>query len=471
MNWALAASSIHRVCWCAVACVITSTALGQPPAAATDAVAEQSHQSNPDIPPAMVTELRDLLQTFQAQAIDPARDDLFDIMSKSKTAKRAAEDFASALMEEFISPQLVSLMAQDYVMHRNAASPRLSGRIVRIGPDAPFQDVQAAAGKIQPGDLVLIGPGAFQMPDSGAFAVGLDDIAFVGQGATRTTLSVSNRAEIRAAKRLRLDSMRIECGDNSLCDLRSSDALHLRDCLITGYNSGAGGSNALFATNSVVLIERCAFEGLSGRAARPGSRGGTALDMRSDNWLYVRETRFIDNEEILRATFPCCFDRCVMMNTGGQGGQGVMPYSSGLIVLRESPIVRGQTTAPVKFTLTTDDVEVIRHAIGESTLTDARGKLLVESLQLKRRLPYWIGLLRHDDPEIRALAAAHLSKLINMPVSASPVETKDDDGTLHEGGSALKAELEFTRLISWYEQNNDALKWDDEAGHYVAQRK
>ena len=254
-------------------------------------------------------QFEDLFQLLQANRVDLARDPLPVVIEKRRAILTGLERHKSDTVWHFVNPELIGA---NYVLYRNAASPRLSGRVVHVGPEREYVDLASARENLRPGDLVLLAEGTFSLDNPGQRQpTHWADIAIVGAGADKTTLT----GQIESAVRLRIEGARVECGDDEFVDLRKGSSLHLRDCYITGYNSGAGGSNAICGNGSVILVERCTFEGMTGYAARAGSNGGNAFDLRGFNLLYVRQSHFIDNQEIIRATFPCVFDGCTSSNT------------------------------------------------------------------------------------------------------------------------------------------------------------
>jgi hypothetical protein len=317
------------------------------------------------------------------------------------------------------------------------------------------------------GDLVVLGTGIFHLPENQGAQTVWEDIALIGRGPNSTTLVNIRTRSIAHATRLRIEGMRIECANEPFLYLSNGGTVHLRNCLITGYNSSAGGSNAIFTSDSVLLVEQCVFEGLPGRAEKSGANGGVAFDMRSQNWLYVRQTQFIDNDEILRAGFPCVFDGCrVILNADAYDHK---VNGRGPILVRDSPKFVDEEGIP--FELAADEMTFVQSAAGGMKKVDDRTALVIETLKLRRRLPYWIGLLRHENESVRQLAATHLARLIGQKVSASPSENAKDDDCLDENSVMLKAELEFARWMKWYEQQKNSLVWDEAIGQYPPRQK
>jgi hypothetical protein len=416
---------------------------------------------------------KSLLQTIDQQRIDTAFDGLDDIGRKRIAIDAAVAAFQQQIVNGVVDQKQYDALYQDYVTYRNACSPRLTGRIVRIGADQPFKDIASAAMKIKAGDLVLLGEGEYELPDGRSLPARIwSDVAIVGRSPKLTTLKVTSiEATFRFANRFLLEGLRIDCHNDGIFDLRTASTFHLRGCELFNYNSGAGGSNSLFANDSIALMEGCLFEGRSGRQAASTS-GGNAFDFRGHCNLFVRQSQFIDNREILRATFPCVFDGCTALSVFSGPGQ-VSLYSEGKIWQRDSLDLIDNQPQAVAFTLATDDLNFVKRAAGQEIQIDQQSQSLIDSLALSRRLPYWIGLVRHENSEIRAIAGGHLSKLIGMEVSASPPgdppQKPDQSNRLDEGTPALAAEVEFARLMKWFEDNRAALQWDDATNRYIAQ--
>src|SRR5262245_12013512 len=447
-----------------IACLQVPSVVGQDaePAAATQPA------TRPAPPPQQeIGELsRALLRTIEQQQIDIAFDGFDDVALKRAAIEAAVSAFSMQLVNSAIDQKQYDAICQDYVTYRNATSPRLSGRIVRIGRGQPLADLATASSQLKPGDLVLLGEGEFELPAASKLPPRLwSDIAIVGRSPQLTTLRVSRAGSLEFANRLRLEQMRIDCNNECVFDLRGGGACHLRTCELFNYNSGAGGSNALFINHGVCLIEGCFFEGRSGRASQ--TDGGDAFDFRGRCALFARQSQFIDNDEIVRPFFPCVFDGCTALSNSR-----LTPatYVGATLWLRDSPSLVTGSTALNSFAIASDDLVFVQRAAGHGVQIDQPSQDLIDVLAIQRRLPYWIGLLRHDKPEIRDVAAKQLSKLIGMEVSASPARD-GDAGVLQEGSAALAAEVEFARLMNWLEGNRSKLRWDGVAGAYTVVAK
>ncbi|MHC5039461.1 MAG: hypothetical protein ACYTHM_19330, partial [Planctomycetota bacterium] len=283
-----------------------------------------------------------VLAALEKNRIDYLKDGIRTILEKKKVLREILIDNMQATLSAMADPAAVVL---NIVQIRNETSPRLTGRIVRVGPGGEFENLGNAFRHIRPGDLIRLGKGSFRLPSAQ-----WRDIAVVGRGPKNTELAVA----LEAALRLRIEGVKIDCKDTEAIDIRDNGAIHLKDCHIFNYNSGAGGSNAIFTSGSVLFVEGCVFEGMSGRAAGRGS-GGDAFDMRGDNVLFCRKTKFIDNQEILRATFPCGFDECISENKT-KWDSGITPYQPGYVFLRKNKATVRSSQTTVPFQRATDDI-------------------------------------------------------------------------------------------------------------------
>jgi predicted Ser/Thr protein kinase len=404
----------------------------------------------------------ELFRLLQENRVNFSEDPLPLVVRKHEAIMEGLEKHKHESVRHFMAPELVGA---NYVLFRNATSPRLSGNVVRVGPQRDIVDLASAQEHLRPGDLVLLDEGAYTLPPTRSNEPShWTDIAIVGAGQDKTTLA----GVIESAERLRVEGVRVECRDNEFVDMRGG-TLHLRDCYITGYNSGAGGSNAIYGNETVMLVERCTFEGKTGRAS--GSHSGDAFDLRGFNLLYVRQSHFLDNGEIIRATFPCVFEECTGGNSSDQ--YGIIPYSSGFVLFRgrQTPLrirrsvnalVRGNVAA---FSLATDDIKFLGLVLGEPMDVDAYTRRVAQELGLEHSLPYWIGLLRHEDSQVRNKAAGRVASLTGLTVSMP--ETAEAASTLRSASGALfDAEREYARVMAWYEENHSSLRWNDATDSY-----
>lgn len=423
--------------------------------------------------PAARAAFEQLLDQLDAVRLDPALADADEIAAARAKLKTAIGQFNEVMTDDWITDRGMTLADRDYVSFRNACSPRLNGTVVRIGPGQPFQNIASALPSIKPGTLVLLGNGEFNIAEFGR-RFNFADIAIVGQGPKVTTLTGEYGDNPEKAARLMIDNLRIDCKDSPIVDLRRGGFILLRDCLVENYNSGAGGSNSIFMNNGTCLLEGCAFDGSKGRSAGRGS-AGNAMDLRDDFLLYCRQCQFIENSDIVRVTAPATatFDGCTALNMTVDG-YGLTSFSNGRIIIRDSPSIidasQGRIPVPTKsMAVATDDLRLVEHAAGIRPEADADMEALVTGLALDRRLPYWIGLLRHDDGIIRAIAAKRLGELIDEPATLPAAAVEGE--TLADLGVLLECEVECARMLAWLEMNRGQLHWDETAGRYRVRPK
>ncbi len=394
--------------------------------------------------------IRSLVDELRGLGIDPASDDLGELLDKRATAEDMVERFAAGLLSEMGRTEHVGI---DYVRFLVAAAPRLSGRIVTVGEGRDFADLATAT--IAPGDTVVLAPGEHQLPARSEFR----DVAFVGRDATQVVL----KGQIGSAQRVRVEHVTVDCDDDPFVDLRRGGSVHLRDCAVGNYNSGAGGSNAMFASGGVLLIESSRFDGSEGRAKAPG-RFGDAFDFRGRYALYARGCQFVDNDEILRATSQSTFDRCTAVG----GDFGVMPYPTGQVFTLgcQGLLRRGATS--IEFELSTDSREVIDHLMDPDVEIDARTAKAAEALGLDHDLRYWGALLRHRDPEVRAGAIGRISSLLRRQLPKFELDLGDVEALPEPLRARFADDVRSGHFLDWLERERRGLVYDPDLGHYRA---
>ena len=411
--------------------------------------------------------LEALLKKLDELKMDLGDVGLSDATTTAKINDAAINGFDSLLRARSLDENAAAMLRRDAITLRNEAAPRLTGNILRVGAGQPFKDLADAQAAAKSGDLIILPEGVFNLAGA-QVQTPMNDVAIVGAGVNKTTIAVSRNGGLMRADRMLVESVRIDCANNPFTDVRKGHGFMLRGCELMNYNSG----NSLGANAGVVWIESCLFDGSGGRASRPG-RGaslGDALDLRAAALLFARRCQFVDNDEIVRATVPTMFDGCTMLNQTGVG-YGVAPYAEGEIWLRESDsvvtrrLVTPPGANPRSFTHATDDIEFIDFVLDPSKPIDDDSKQLANTLQLHRRLPYWIGLIHHDDARIRELAAKKVRDLTGQEVNL-PKEPPREGERLADAGVLLEIEKEYARLMNWLDANAAKLKWDDAAGRY-----
>jgi hypothetical protein len=466
---------------------------------------------------ARIQKYLEILATAEAERPRPDRDGIAEYMEKQANLEGILFGQARKTVEDLTYSD--DLVLSNYVFLWSEVSPRLSGAVRKVGKGDKDPSLIEALSKTKNGDLILLEDGEYQL-GHGEWS----DIAIVGRGPSRTTLKCQ-RGGVNSCRRVRVEGLKIDCQDDPFCDIRDKGALHLKDCYVFNYNSGAGGSDSMFAVGSLILIEGCTFEGLTRRAGKDGDRGGVAFDFRGSNILYARKTTFINNSEILRAGFPCTFDECRSSDTIGNT-HGIMCYG-GPIWLRKNAAQIDDRRGIRNFEYAVDDRAFVEYVLGERKELNVRSKRLAEESQLVRHLPYWIRLLGHPDIVVRTKASAHFEKLTGQKIErpkpelkVTPEEVdrllKELDSNvfktreaakkqLEEAGEGVREKLdvivatggleqsrraqevlvrldakidrhllardeEFCRGMKWYEENKDRLRWDEKARRYVLQK-
>jgi len=132
------------------------------------------------------------------------------------------------------------------------------------------------------------------------------DILILGEDRVETTLTTHS---LMAAQRLRIERLTINCDDDYLTDFRSGGSMQIVNCKLFNYNSGAGGSSCINASDSIFLIRESVLEGMSGRQQDRRGSFGHAFDLRRDNLLYLDRVEFIDNDMSSISAYAV-IDRC-----------------------------------------------------------------------------------------------------------------------------------------------------------------
>jgi hypothetical protein len=458
----------------------------------------------------------EMLANAEKERIRADRDTISDCLAKRDSLAGLLEGMSQDVTSELTREE--RLVLANYVFLWAEVSPRLSGMVHRVGRNDQNPSLQEVLAAVRPGGVILLEEGTYQFTHSGGRRKGLQDIAIIGGGPSKTTLRFKDRAgNITSAQRVRIEGVKIQCDDDEFIDVRGDDcSIHLKDCYVFNYNSGAGGSYAIDASGGLVLMEGCTFEGASGRAA-PAPHGSP---IRHCNVLYARKTSFVDNRGV-EARFLCTFDECRFKTNGIHGWRNPL-------WLRKNVGEVGDIRDAEKFSLAADDREFTEFVLGERKDVDERSRGIAEKCALVRHLPYWIRLLGHADQEIRRKAVTHFERLtgqtIEMPAAPMKIgaeriaalikdlesdrfavreaarkelelageaareqlEAAGKEGTLErrtrigdllslldlQRQKALFArDVEFAHWMNWYEKNRDWLRWNDKTQRYLLDGK
>ncbi len=276
-------------------------------------------------------------------------------------------------------------------------SPRLRGAVIHPQPGTFTSAITA------PGSVVLLDEGAYVFRHVRGPL--LHDVAIVGLSPAKTTLSLT----LNSAIRVRLQNLTIDCKDNPFIDFRGGGSVSLKNCVIVNYNSGAGGSEAIEGSDTVLMIENCTIDGAGGR--QHGRSLGNAFDLRGTNQVFARNSTFLNNSEICRSNC-ITFDGCSI-----GGSSPLRPYfETGIRYIRNSPTIAAPVATPdgPAFDLAMDDDAFVEIARNHDAGSDSITRRLLDIFNPSDDPRYWLGMLRSVKPEIRAIATAELKRL-NYP--------------------------------------------------------
>lgn len=407
--------------------------------------------------------------------------------------------------------------AMNYIYFCNDVCPRLSGRVINVGPNSKYTSVSEALSKANNGDRLQLESGDIEFGSE--LNSKITDIEIRGDKAgTTIKLNRTSRMPNDKLTRFRFMNIAFDCDNNEFSVGHGSSA-EFRNCEFSNYNSGAGGSNALSGRDCVLLIENCLFDGKDGRGA--GRRtGGNAFDVRGNDLFYLRNTKFIDNGNIrLRRAV---IDRCAVTSTDPDLAR--YQYLQGTVVkMRESDLGRNSNQNRSQFSYDVDDLDFVqavkKRIEGDVEIPDQIASV-VENLQLTKNIQYWIGLIRLGNPDIQKLAAQRVKKLTGLNVNLpEPIKVTEDmkqkidqliaqlddnkasqresateqlmatgkaaseqlQQILSSGSPEQKArsrkilesfvevrnieiEKEVGRLLNWFDENKDKLEFNEETG-------
>ncbi|MBI3725448.1 hypothetical protein HY251_16080, partial [bacterium] len=376
---------------------------------------------------------------------------------------RSLVEYRDSTRAKLASPEV----ALDVVSVWNATEPRLTGRVLTVGPGGSFPNLRKAIDASRPGDLLKLGEEKHTWVPGPRDVLALTDVAIVGRGAGRTRLEVRGDARFG---RVRLEGLTLEGGrGDAVLTLEEGDAVALEGCEVS-YTSGYAirvrpREDRSRRPRSVIYVNGCRFAGK--QLARSGSEGFAC----ESGLVFLRRSSF-DEIHSLGLVTPCVLDRCSFTNPTDYGRIGWGGFQLGQFRQLESGYLRenechgegtrgfgygAQLLSP--FTYATDDPELVALALGERERLDRRSRHLVSALELERNVPYWIGLLRSEDASVREKAAARVLALTGEPVGEAALVGS-------ASGTTLAHEVERSRLLAWFEQNEPALAWDAASGRY-----
>jgi hypothetical protein len=324
--------------------------------------------------------------------------------------------------------------AADFSWYLKVCQPRLTGAVAVARPG----DLPGVVARSKPGTIIVLLPGQHTLPTS--TNARLNDVWLLGSGRDTTTLSL----QVESARALRIENLTINCQDDPFFSVRENGSLFLRNCRIHNFNSGSGGSNAIYASDSALLVDACEFDGSDGRSA--GRVFGNAFDLRGTTFLFVRDTTFNNLQEIVRNTVGV-LDHVQVTNTDPRM---FFPPRSSEILMRDVSIPRGASGAlgGTPFTQALDDPAALTILASNdpstrAAFTDPISRALADALRLDRDPGLWPRLLLHPSPEIRSLAA---TKAALLPLQSSSMTL--DAALAQLAKPALTKEVVLTILAS-----------------------
>ncbi len=265
-----------------------------------------------------------LLVSFEVNKIDVKKDSISEAMAKVKRIESAIAWLRSDMTKNAFSMSAYVLDSERFLKE---VAPKLTGRALKVGPKEKHKDLFSALRAAEDGDTIQLGEGEFSPVGRGRgqWDSPVGNIAIRGRGKGKTVLKGSFCP--RGGASIQLSDMSIDGNLNEIVELRSGGRLLIENCDIYGYNSGAGGSNAISGSNTAIALVNCTFDGVKNTGGRTFK--GNALDLRGENLLYVRGCLFKNNREVARVSFDCLFEKTTFENN-----DATLYYYSGDAYLR-----------------------------------------------------------------------------------------------------------------------------------------
>lgn len=450
---------------------------------------------------------------LHAQRVDYTRDSPRRILEKQRAARAAFQKRAAPKRLEDFDRAAVML---NVVQIRNATAPRLSGRVLKVGENEKYASLEAALAELRSGDKVLLGAGLHTWPSARRRVALPSDVAIVGL--SRDSILVFQTRPIVGGQRLRLSGLTIEYPGRPFYQARGNSSLELLECAL---NNTAARGYALYGSDAIVYVEGCVFDAASEASQRRSS--AAVFRLYRDSLLYVRRSRFFNyRRSIGVGQTGSVFEKVVI--------EGENPAAAGRLIASRAVFTRSNISldgaaipcpGETGFERATDDAGLVASAAGQDGgALDKESERLIKVLGLRRNLGFWIGLLRHRDETVRALAAERVQALSGEEVrlvadsasaqgrrikaliarldSAVFSEREGASAELKELGEGAREALEearrsgsleqqaradailseldaaampqhlveWARLLRWYEKNGEDLKWDAEGERY-----
>ena len=356
-----------------------------------------------------------------------ATDNWETAQAKELARKTALQQFQQKAGNVALIKESRTAIALNPALLQTVTAPRLTGRILEVGPDKKYKDLAAVQPDIQAGDVIELSPGIHEFPEK---VLQIKNLVLHGKNVHTTTLRFVRDTQRPCSTRVRFENLTIDCNDNPFIDCRASGSVEIVGCHIFNYNSGAGGAEAIFGENTFLYVCDSVFEGMSGKDAKNRNRSpGNALDVRGACALYLARDSFIDNSEIGRPEFIYVLDDCqksTVTRLKAQWSQNTLWPAEQASVFARRTDTTNMNNAPLEFAQSAVDFDIIMALANPQLPLPANSIWSPCRKDLSRNLAYWIGLLRHQDANVRKVAAARLTALTGEKVACVIPEVPDE---------------------------------------------
>jgi hypothetical protein len=378
--------------------------------------------------------------------VELATDNWEKTQTREKNRKLAAQQFEMSFQNPALATQNRMALALNPALLQATTAPRLNGRVLEVGPGKKFKSLAEVAPELQAGDVISLSAGTFDMPENIQV---IKNLLIHGKSAQTTTLRFARDSVRPSSMRARFENLTINCNDSPFLNCRDGGTAEIAGCHVYNYNSGAGGSEAIFGENMFVFVTDSEFEGMSGKDASNVRRApGNAFDVRNFSGAYVTRTSFIDNSEIARPAFIFVLDHCTRSQQSRikpQWSQNVLyPDALGSVFTRETVVETNPP--PCEFTESAADFDVVM-AMADPLVPFSENSIWKRNAkEMSRNLAYWIALLRHQDPDVRKTAATRLRALTGEEVAFVNPEPAENQKIAPNWKELLDAEDFATRM-------------------------
>jgi hypothetical protein len=145
-------------------------------------------------------EFVDALQSIDSNRIDYTKDSMTEVIQKQEKLRRLLNKHQVETVRDMARTDLMI----NYVFMRNETSPRLTGRVIEVGPEEDTTSLDEAIKKARKGDCIRLGKGVFELNDrrrQRQWNKVPTDIAIIGQDRDATEIKMGRGTEIQEAVR------------------------------------------------------------------------------------------------------------------------------------------------------------------------------------------------------------------------------------------------------------------------------